>query len=103
MGPKLPNCTTSALRGHVHQRGALPAVALRQRDAHQSLLGDDCRGVERKAWIVGALERIPGEMLAREATHLFGKLLLFVGEIEIHPVFRRFIFVLFSWPERTRA
>jgi hypothetical protein len=37
--------------------------------------------------IAGPLERILGEMLAREAPHLFGKLLLFVGEIEIHLAF----------------
>jgi hypothetical protein len=70
-----------------------PPLALPQGNAHQSLTGDQLRGVEWEARIVGALERILREMLAREATHLFGKLLLFVGEIEIHLAFRSLIFV----------
>ena len=68
----------------VHQRAALAAVLLRQRDAHKALFRHELRHVERKARIVGALERAIGELLAREAADLLGEQLLLFGEIEIH-------------------
>ena len=53
-----------ALRGdlldgdhRIHQRAALSAVLLRQRDAHEALLGHQLRHVEREARLVRALER----------------------------------------------
>ena len=57
----------------IHQSAALPAVAFRQRDAHQALPGHELRHVVRKARFVGALERAGGEMLAREPAHGFGE------------------------------
>ncbi len=68
----------------VHQCAALSAVLLRQRDAHEALLGHELRHIEREAGIVGALERAACQMLAREAAHLLGKERLLFGEIEIH-------------------
>jgi hypothetical protein len=57
----------------IHQRAALPAVALRKRDAHQLLLGRKLRHVVREARIVSALEHTGGEMIAREAAYLVSK------------------------------
>ena len=57
----------------IHQRAALPAVVLRQRDAHQALLGHELRHVVREARIVRALERAGGEMVRAKRPHLVSK------------------------------
>ena len=57
----------------IHQGAALPAVALRQRDAHQALLGHELRHVIREARIVRAFERASGEMSLCKAPHLVSK------------------------------
>src|SRR4029434_1554808 len=98
IGPKLPNCTTSALRGHtdatpsgaprahggdlldgdhrVHQGAALPAIGLGKADAHEPLRAHEFRDVERIARIVRALERLLFEMGEREAANRIGEGLL---------------------------
>ena len=97
IGPKLPNCTTSALRGHterdlldgdhrVHQRAALAAIGFRQRDAHEALRGHQLRHVEREMRVVRALERILLQMRKREAAHRVREQLLLFGKIEVHGV-----------------
>jgi hypothetical protein len=87
----------------VNQRAALPAFVLRQCDAQQPLLRYHPRGIEGETRIVGALKRVLGEMLAREAAHLLGKLLLFIGEIEIHLAFQLFFGQSRSQRARTRS
>ena len=68
----------------VHQGAALPAVLGRDRDAHQALPAHQLRHLERKARIVGAGERVLGEMRLREAAHRLGKEFLLLGEVEVH-------------------
>jgi len=58
---------------HVHQGAALPAVVLRQRNAHQALLRHQLRNVIGKAWIMGALERTRRKVVLREAAYLLSK------------------------------
>ena len=95
IGPKLPACTTSALRGQTSATCSIaitasisvppwPPSALRDRDAHQALPAHQLRHLERKARIVGARERVLGEMRLREAAHRFGEEFLLLGEVEIH-------------------
>ena len=107
IGPKLPNCTTSALRGQtardlldgdhrVHQRAAQAAVGLRDGDAHQPLLAHQLGDVERKARIVRALERVLRQMRQRERRTDVGEQLLLFGEVEVHAL------TLASAPVRTR-
>jgi hypothetical protein len=89
MGPKLPDCTTSALRDGddgVHQRAALAAIGFRNGDAHQALPAHALRHIERKARIVAALERIRRKLGQRELAHRLGEQLLLFGEFEIHGV-----------------
>ena len=57
----------------IHQRAAPPAVALRQRDAYQALLGHELRHVIREARIVRAFERASGERSLCKEPHLISK------------------------------
>ena len=95
IGPKLPNCTTSALRGHTAAICSMaitasinvppcPPSSSGKRDAHEALLGHQPRHVEREARFVRALQRAFGELCPREAADLFGKQFLLFGEFKIH-------------------
>ncbi len=85
VGAARTGCGDLLDRDHrVHQRAALAAVSLGERDSEQTLPAHQSGDVEGKPRIVGACKRVLLEAGHCEFAHGVGEEFLLVGEVEIH-------------------
>ena len=97
IGPKLPNCTTSALRGHTAATCSMammasirvppwpPSACAMVMPIRPWALISLATSNGKPAWCARASASLREPRL-REAAHLLGEQLLLVGELEIHAV-----------------